>query len=76
MKPNAHVHPAFAGVLNNFAAIPQRGAAARLVKCQVTVKTKDGEQTYVGMFPSTCDAVIDAAERVSQPCTVSARVLP
>ncbi|WP_287496885.1 hypothetical protein [Pandoraea sp. CB10b_02] len=75
MQPNAHVHPAFAGVLNSFAAIPQQVAAARAVKCRVTAKTEDGEQTYDGLFPSTCDAVIDAAERVGLPCKVSARAI-
>ena len=50
---NAHVHPAFAGILNNFAAIPQRVAAATLVKCRVSVKTEDDDNTYEGLFPST-----------------------
>ena len=53
MQPNAHVHPAFAGILNNFAAIPQRVAAATLVKCRVSVKTEDDDNTYEGLFPST-----------------------
>ena len=74
---NAHVHPAFAGVLNSFAAIPQKVAAASLVKCRVAVKTEDGETTYDGLFPSTCDAVIDAQNRVGpRPCKVSVRALP
>lgn len=74
---NAHVHPAFAGVLNNFAAIPQRVAAATLVKCRVSVKTEDGQQTYDGLYPSTCDAVIDAQTRVGlRPCKVSVKALP
>lgn len=72
---NAHVHPAFAGILNGFAAIQQRVAAARLVKCRVAVKTEDGETTYDGLFPSTCDAVIDAQNRVGlRPCKVSVKV--
>ena len=36
----------------------------KLIKCQVTVKTADGAQhSYGGLYPSTCDAVIDALER-------------
>ena len=77
MQPNAHVHPAFAGVLNSFAAIPQQVAAASLVKCRVAVKTEDGETTYDGLFPSTCDAVIDAQTRIGlRPCKVSVKALP
>lgn len=72
---NANVHPVFAEVLGRFAAIPQQVAAARAVKCRVTVKTEDGEQTYDGLFPSTCDAVIDAQQRVGKPCKVSARAV-
>lgn len=73
---NANVHPVFAEVLGRFAAIPQQVAAARAVKCRVTVKTEDGEQTYDGLFPSTCDAVIDAQQRVGlRPCKVSARAV-
>lgn len=76
MQPNAYVHPAFAGVLNSFAAIPQRVAAATLVKCRVSVKTEEGQQTYDGLFPSTCDAVIDAHQRIGKPCKVSVKALP
>lgn len=76
MQSTSHVHPAWAGVLNSFAALPQRAAAA-LVKCRVSVKTEDGETTYDGLFPSTCDAVIDAQKRVGQrPCQVSVKVQP
>jgi hypothetical protein len=74
---NTHVHPAFAGVLNNFAAIPQRVAAASLVKCRVSIKTEDGDTTYDVLFPSTCDALIDAQARVGMiPCKVSVKALP
>lgn len=34
------------------------------IKCRVSVKTEDGESTYDGIFPSTCDAVIDAQQRL------------
>lgn len=51
-------------------ALPARTVAdaakrpVKLIKCQVTVKTEDGAQhSYGGLFPSTCDAVIDAIER-------------
>lgn len=77
MQPNAHVHPAFAGVLNSFAAIPHRVAVARLVKCRIAIKTEDGETTYDGLFPSTCDAAIDAQNRAGlRPCKVSVKVQP
>lgn len=77
MQQNAHVHPAFAGVLNSFAAIPQRVTAARVVKCRVAVKTEDSETIYDGLFPLTCDAVIDAQNRVGlRSCRVSVKVQP
>ena len=48
----------------------------RLVRCLVTVQTEDGRQTYDGLFPSTCDAVIDAQNRVGlRPCKVSVKAL-
>jgi hypothetical protein len=54
-----------------------RPQAARLIKCLVAVKTEDGETTYDGLFPSTCDAVIDAQARVGmRPCKVSVKVRP
>lgn len=47
------------------------------IKCQVTIKTKDGEQTYEGLFPSTCDAAIDAQKRIGlQSCKVVVRAIP
>jgi hypothetical protein len=57
--------------------IKQIGSASRLVKCRVEIKTEDGEQTYDGLFHSTCDAVIDAQNRVGmRPCKVSVKVQP
>ncbi|WP_197328976.1 hypothetical protein [Ralstonia syzygii] len=51
--------------------------AAALVKCRVAVKTEDGETTYDGLFPLTCDAVIDAQNRFGpRPCKVSVKALP
>lgn len=49
-------------------ALPARivtDAAKRPVKLMpMTVKTADGAQhSYGGLYPSTCDAVIDAIER-------------
>ena len=36
----------------------------KLIKCQVTVKTSDGAQhSYGGLFPSACDAVMNAFDR-------------
>jgi hypothetical protein len=64
---NAHVHPVLAGVLDSFAALPQRVAAATLVRCRVSVTTEAGAQTYDGWFPSTCDAVLDAHMRMPMP---------
>ena len=50
---------------------------SRQVKCRVAIKTEDGETTYDGLFPSTCDAVIDAQNRVGlRPCKVSVKALP
>jgi hypothetical protein len=88
---NAHVHPVLAGVLDSFAALPQRVAAATLVRCRVSVTSEAGAQTYDGWFPSTCDAVLDAHMRMPMhthmglglglglrllPCKVSAKVQP
>lgn len=48
-----------------------------LIKCRVTITTTDGAQTYDGLFPSTCDAVIDAQTRIgTRPCKVSVRAIP
>lgn len=51
-------------------ALPARTVAdaakrpVKLIKCQVTVKTSDGAQhSYGGLFPSTCEAVMDAFDR-------------
>lgn len=51
-------------------ALPVRTVAdaakrpVKLIKCQVTVKTSDGAQhSYGGLFPSTCDAVMNAFDR-------------
>lgn len=51
-------------------ALPARTVAdavkrpVKLIKCQVTVKTSDGAQhSYGGLFPSTCDAVMNAFDR-------------
>jgi hypothetical protein len=72
---SANVHPVFAEVLGRFAAIPQQVAAARAVKCRVTVKTESDAKTYDGIFPSTCDAVIDALHREGRPCKVKAQAV-
>jgi hypothetical protein len=38
--------------------------SAQLVKCRVEARTATGEQhSYSGLFPSTCDAVMDAFDR-------------
>jgi hypothetical protein len=75
---NAHVHPALAGILNQFAAIPACATAAndatqRMVKCSVTVTAADLHETFSGLYPSTCDAVIAATEHFGQRATVSVR---
>jgi hypothetical protein len=71
---NTHIHPAFAASLASFAAIPQQVAAAA-IKCRVTVKTESEAKTYDGIFPSTCDAVIDALHREGRPCKVKAQAV-
>lgn len=75
MQPNAQVHPAFAGVLNGFAVIPQRVAVARLIKCRVAVKTEDGESIYTGAFRSTSDAQLDAMDRFPLAGRIDVQVL-
>lgn len=39
-------------------------AMHRLIKCRVNVKTAAGaKHSYTALFPSTCDAVLDALDR-------------
>ena len=48
-----------------------------LIKCRVTITTADGAQTYDGLFTTTCDAVIDAQERIGlRPGKVSVKAIP
>ena len=69
---NEHVHPAFAGVLNNFA----RTSASPPLKCRVEIKTADCIDSYVGVFHSTCDAVEDAMNRAWSPeCKINVKVV-
>ena len=50
--------------------------AQPMVKCHVRIKSEGGVQAYDGLFPTTTDAVIDAAERAGEePCKVSVTVL-
>ncbi|CAH0447273.1 hypothetical protein LMG10661_03339 [Ralstonia syzygii subsp. syzygii] len=64
-------------VLSGFVATPRRVAAVPLIKCRVRVMTENGETSYDGLFPSTCDAVIAAAECLGlRSGKVSARALP
>lgn len=49
----------------------------QLIKCRVTLTTADGAQTYDGLFPTTCDAVIDALTRIGlRPAKVSVKAMP
>ena len=71
------IHPTFAEILSNFSTIPQKIAKVRAVKCRVSIKTESGDSTYEGVFPSTCDAVINAQESIGmRPCKISVEVLP
>lgn len=48
-----------------------------MIKCRVTLTTADGAQTYDGLFPTTCDAVIDALTRIGlRPAKVSVKAMP
>ncbi|WP_265280668.1 hypothetical protein [Verminephrobacter aporrectodeae] len=59
------------------AATRPQAPATPPIKCRVSVKTVDGGQTYDGLFPSTCAAVIAAQERIGmRPCGISVRTLP
>ena len=48
-----------------------------MIKCQISIKTPQGEQSYCGVFKTTIDAVLDALNRVcdSFPRNVSVEVI-
>lgn len=70
-------YPTLAGCPNSFTASSWRVAAIPFIKCHLRVTTESGETRYDALFPSTCDAVIAATERLGlRPGKVSARALP
>ncbi len=48
-----------------------------LIKCRITVKTKDSNYDYEGLFPSTCEALIAATQHIeTHPCKLNVKALP
>ncbi len=60
----------------NAPAVASSGHVKVLRKCHVTITTRHGPTTYVGLFQSTCDAVLDAIDRMGLvPCKVRVEAL-
>lgn len=47
------------------------------IKCRITIKTAQGTRGWIGIFPSTCAAIISAMDQLADAQgRISVRVLP
>jgi hypothetical protein len=46
-----------------------------LIHCRVTVATRSGTHIYDALFPTTCDAAMDALDRIADARTINVKAI-